>query len=84
MCEMKKYFYFQLETNIEVELLFGKLEFFKISGPEGKKMTVIWDRQVLQGQDMYVFNTDLFLFPQFTQDTKYFPQFGIPSSDVRE
>ena len=47
-------------------------------------MTVIWDRQVLQGQDMYVFNTDLFLFPQFTQDTKYFPQFGIPSSDVRE
>ena len=31
MCEMKKYFYFQLETNIEVELLFGKLEFFKIS-----------------------------------------------------
>ena len=37
MCEMKKYFYFQLETNIEVELLFGKLEFFKISGPEGKK-----------------------------------------------
>ena len=37
MCEMKKYFYFQLETNIEVELLFGKLEFFKISGPEEKK-----------------------------------------------
>ena len=37
MCEMKKYFYFQLETNIEVELLCGKLEFFKISGPEEKK-----------------------------------------------
>ena len=31
-----------------MELLFGKLEFFKISGPEGKKKkTVIWDRQVL-------------------------------------
>ena len=44
---MKKYFYFQLETNIEVELLCGKLEFFKISGPEEKKKTVIWDRQVL-------------------------------------
>ena len=37
-----------------------------------------------EGQDMYVFNTDLFLFPQFAQDTKYLPQFGIPSSDVRE
>ena len=36
MCEMKKYFYFQLETNIEAELLCGKLEFFKISGPEEK------------------------------------------------
>ena len=37
MCVTKKYFYFQVETSIEVELLFGKLEFFKISGPEGKK-----------------------------------------------
>ena len=37
MCEIKKYFYFQLETNIEVELLCGKLEFFKLSGPEEKK-----------------------------------------------
>ena len=47
MCVTKKYFYFQVETSIEVELLFGKLEFFKISGPEGKKKTVIWERQVL-------------------------------------
>ena len=30
-------FYLRQETSIEVELLFGKLEFFKISGPEGKK-----------------------------------------------
>ena len=32
MSVTKKYFHFQLETSIEVELLFGKLEFFKISG----------------------------------------------------
>ena len=47
MCEMKKYFYFQLETNIEVELLCGKLEFSKFQGLKKKKKTVIWDRQVL-------------------------------------
>ena len=37
MSVTKKYFHFQLETSVEVELLFGKLEFFKISGPEEKK-----------------------------------------------
>ena len=41
----------------------------------------VWEGE---GQDIYVFNTDLFIFPQFAQDTKYLPQFGIPSSDVRE
>ena len=34
---MKKYFYFQLETNIEVELLCGKLEFSKFQGLKKKK-----------------------------------------------